>query len=112
MNNKGLLCFSSYKFSWKAIVHVLLFECVEIYCVEKYCYYLPLYAETYAANDRISFFARGVNWRRCEDFKSHGRIKLMYRTHMMVKYTYISIQRRSKRLKITDCIGDAIEPHK
>jgi len=61
MNNKGLLCFSSYKFSWKAIVHVLLFECVEIYCVEKYCYYLPLYAETYAANDRISFFARGVN---------------------------------------------------
>jgi len=55
MNNKGLLCFSSYKFFWKAIVHLLLLECVEIYCVEKYCYCLPLYAETYAATDRISF---------------------------------------------------------
>jgi hypothetical protein len=60
-NNKGLLWDSSYKFFWKVIAHVLLLECVKIYCVKKYCYYLSLYAENYAATDRISFFVHGVN---------------------------------------------------
>lgn len=86
VNNKGLLSFRSHKFFRKAIVHLSLLECVEIYCVEKYCYYLPLYAETYAAIDRISFLYMVWPCRHCVNFKSRGRIKLMYRTHLMVKY--------------------------